>query len=132
VRGYDYLGQSVVENLTANGTTPVLGVKAFQWVESVVAGASADVASLSLGWTNLFGLPYTFQQLIAEAKNYAAAAAAGAFVTGLAEGTAATATNADPRGTYLPATLLPDGVNVFEVTYMVRRGNLHGNAQFAG
>jgi hypothetical protein len=132
VGGYDYLGQRMSENMTANGTTPVNNLKAFQWIDTIVAGASADTVTLTFGWTNLFGLPYTFQHLIAEDKNYVVAANAGTFVAGLAEGTAATATNADVRGTYLPVTVIPDGVNIFEVTYMVRRGNLHGNAQFAG
>jgi hypothetical protein len=130
VTGYDYLGQRMQEQITANGTTPVNGIKAWQWIDNLSFGASADVVSFNVGYTNLFGFPYTFQQLIAEAKNYAAAANAGTFVTGLAEGTAATATNADTRGTYLPVTVIPDGVQIFEVTYMVRRGNLHGNAQF--
>jgi hypothetical protein len=128
--GYDYLGQRMTENITANGTTPVNGVKAFQWIESATFAASADVVSFNVGYNSVFGLPYTFQQLIAEAKNYIAAANAGTFVAGLAEGTVSTATTADVRGTYAPATVLPDGVNIFEVTYMVRRGNLHGNAQF--
>ena len=132
VGGYDYLGQRMSENVTVNGTTPVNGIKAWQWIDTITAAASADVVTLTIGWTNVFGLPYTFQQLIAEAKNYVVAANAGTFVAGLAEGTAATATNADVRGTYLPVTVIPDGVNIFEVTYMVRRGNLHGNAQFAG
>lgn len=129
VTGYDYLGQRMTENITANGVTPVNGVKAWQWIDNVVCAASADVVSINVGWTNLFGFPYTFQQLIAEAKNYIAAANAGTFVTGLAEGTASTSTTADTRGTYLPITVIPDGVQIFEVTYMVRRGNLHGNAQ---
>lgn len=132
ISGYDYLGQRMVENITANGTTPVLGVKAFQWVDTILCGSSADTVSINVGTTNVFGLPYTFQALVSEMKNYAVAANAGTFVVGLAEGTVATATNADPRGTYLPATVIPDGVNIFEVTYMPRRGNLHGNAHFGG
>lgn len=128
--GYDYLGQRMQENITANGTTPVNGIKAFAWVESVLCGASADVVSINVGYTNVFGLPYTFQQLIVEAKDYLAAANAGTFVAGLTEGTVATVTNADVRGTYLPVTVIPDGVHIFEVTYMPRRGNLHGAAQF--
>src|SRR5262245_21154309 len=54
VNGYDYLGQRMQESLTANGTTPVLGVKAWQWIDNIVCGASADVVSISVGWTNLF------------------------------------------------------------------------------
>lgn len=132
ISGYDYLGQRLVENITANGTTPVNGLKAFQWVDTVVAGASADTVSISVGYTNVFGLPFTFQALVTEMKNYAVAANAGTFVAGLAEGTAQTATNGDTRGTYLPVTVIPDGTNIFEVAYWPRRGNLHGNAAFGG
>ena len=130
--GYDYLGQAMRWTGALAGTTPVAIPKAFQWVTSLSMGTAADVASVDLGWSNTFGLPYTFQQLVAEMKDYAPAANAGTFVTGLGEGVAATATNADVRGTYTPVTVIPNGVVIFEVTYMTRRGNLHGNAQFAG
>jgi hypothetical protein len=130
--GYDYLGQAMRWTGALAGTTPVPVAKAFQWITRIDFGASADVVTVDIGWNNMFGLPYTFQQLIAEAKDYVVAANAGTFVAGLAEGTAATATNADVRGTYTPVTVIPNGVVVFEVTYMVRRGNLHGAAQFAG
>src|SRR5262245_8959174 len=132
VNGYDYLGQRVQETITANGTTPVNGVKAWQWIDNVVCGASADTVSINVGYNSVFGLPYTFQTLVYESKNYNPAANAGAITNALAEGTAATATNADPRGLYTPATVLPDGTNIFEIGYIVRRGNLHGNAQFGG
>lgn len=130
--GYDYLGQAMRWTGALNGTTPVLVPKTFQWITNVSFGAAADTVTVTIGINDVFGLPYTFQQLIAEAKNYAPAANAGTFVAALPEGTAATATNADVRGTYLPVTVIPDGVTVFEVTYMPRRGNLHGAAQFAG
>lgn len=132
INGYDYLGQAMRWTGTLNGTTPVLVPKTFQWIDNIVFGSAADVVTVNVGTTDVFGLPYTFQQLIAEAKDYAAAANAGTFTVGLLEGVAATATNGDVRGTYLPVTVIPNGVVIFEVTYMVRRGNLHGNAQFAG
>jgi hypothetical protein len=132
VSGYDYLGQRVIENAALAGATPVLNLKAIQWLDTVVLGAAADTVTVDIGYTNMFGLPYTFQHLIAEDKNYVAAANAGTFVAGLAEGTVSTATTADPRGTYLPVTVIPDGTTIFELTYMVRRGNLHGNQQFSG
>lgn len=131
VDGYDYLGQLMRWTGTVNGTTPVPCPKAFQWLTSISFGASADVVSISVGYNNVFGLPYTLVQSIAENKNYAVAANAGTFTAGLVEGTAATATNADVRGTYLPATVIPDGTNIFEVIYEPRRGNYHGAAQFS-
>lgn len=131
IDGYDYLGQAMRWTGVVNGTTPVPVAKAFQWLTSIAFGASADVVSISVGYNNVFGLPYTLVQSIAENKNYAAAANAGTFTAGLVEGTASTATNADVRGTYLPVTVIPDGTNIFEVIYQPRRGNLHGAAQFS-
>ena len=132
VTGYDFLGSKMVEVLTINGATPVLGVKAFAWIESVVFSSSTDVTTVDLGWTNCFGLPYAGQSLVSEIKNGAVAANAGTFVAALADATAATGTNADVRGTHLFSTVLPDGTNTFELYYTLRRGNLHGNAQYAG
>lgn len=132
VTGYDYLGQKMVEVLTLNSGTPVLGLKAFAWIESIVFSSASDTTTVDVGWTNLFGLPYALQALDVEMKNGAVAANAGTFVAALGDATAATGTNADVRGTYLPATVLPDGTNTFEVAYFPRPGNLHGNAQYAG
>mgnify|MGYP007071567167 CR=1 FL=1 len=131
ITGRDYLGQRMVETITANGTTPVLGVKAFRYVDTIAWTTTAAV-TIDVGITALLGLPYKYEQLIAETKNNAVAANAGTFVVGLANATAATATNADVRGTYLPATVVPDGTNTFEIRYIADTSNLHGNRQFAG
>lgn len=132
VTGYDYLGQKIVETMTLNGTTTVQGLKAFSWIESIVISSSTDTETVNIGWGNKLGLPYAGQAMVSEVKNGAVAANAGTFVAALADATAATATNADVRGTYLPVTVITDGTNTFEVLYMVRDGNLHGNAQYAG
>src|SRR5215468_7015284 len=86
VNGYDYLGQRTQENITANGTTPVNGNKAFQWIDNIVCGSSADTVSINVGYNSVFGLPYTFQTLSYESKNYNPAANAGTMVNALAEG----------------------------------------------
>lgn len=130
VHGFDYLNQRMTESFTLNGTTPVIGNKCFNWIERVVFGATAGT-TINVGWGNGFGLPYKFVALQTEIKNSVITANAGAFVAGLANGTAATATNADVRGRYTPATVLPDGNNTFELIYVVDENNLHGNAQFA-
>jgi len=131
VIGRDYLGQVMRENITANGTTPVLGLKAFRYIDQVLWAGTAAV-TIDLGFTNLLGFPHKFMSLINEVKNGALSANAGTFTAALATGTAATATNADVRGTYLPATVLPDGTNIFEVRYTADNQNLHGNRQFSG
>jgi hypothetical protein len=131
ITGRDYLGQRMIETITANGATQVLGVKAFRYVDSV-SWVTTGALTFDVGVTNLFGLPYKFEQLIAETKNGIAAANAGTFTVALATATTATATNADVRGTYLPLTVIPDGTNTFEVRYIADTSNLHGNRQFAG
>jgi len=132
VTGYDYLGSKMVENLILNGSTPVLGVKAWAWIESISFASASDTTTVDVGWTDLFGVPYAMETRVYESKNGAVAANASTIVAALADATAATATNADVRGTVLFSTVLPNGTNTFEVGYTLRRGNLHGNAQFAG
>jgi hypothetical protein len=132
VVGADYLGQKMVENFTLNATTAVQGLKAFAWIESITVAAGTDTPTLTVGYNNKLGLPFAGDSMFNEIKNSAVAANAGTFVGGLLNATTATATNADTRGTYLPATVLPDGANTFKISYMKRSGNLHGNAQFAG
>lgn len=131
ITGRDYLGQRMIETITANGATQVLGVKAFRYVDTV-SWVTTGAITFDVGVTNLFGLPYKFEQLIAETKNGVVSANAGTFVAGLANATTATATNADVRGTYLPVTVIPDGTNTFELRYIADTSNLHGNRQFAG
>lgn len=130
VNGRDYIGQRVTETITLNGTTPVLGVKAFRYIDSISWGATAST-TINVGWRDCFGLPHKFVALDLEEKNEAVAANAGTFVAGLATGTAATATNADVRGTYLAVTVLPNGTNTFRLRYFADFNNLDGNAQFA-
>ena len=130
IRGRDYLQQAMREDLTLNGTTPVSGLKAFRYIDSItpVTGTGATTATLSTG--GRLGLPYKFLALDVEFKNQAAAANAGTFTAGLATTTTSTATTADVRGTYIPATVVPDGVNTFAVRYFVDNNNAHGNAQY--
>lgn len=130
VTGYDYLGSKMVEAITINGTTTVQGLKAFAWIESISISSDTDVTTVNIGWGNKFGLPYAGSALTTEIKNDVIAANAGTFTGALLDATTATATNADVRGTYLPLTVIPDGTNNFEIYYMPRRMNLHGNAQF--
>lgn len=129
VTGRDYLGQVMVEVLTLNGTTTVQGLKAFAWIESIVIASDTDTATVNVGYGNKLGLPYAAMTMGAETKDGAVAANAATFVGALADATAATNTNADVRGTYLPVTVIPDGTHTFEAHFTLRRGNLHGNAQ---
>lgn len=131
--GYDYLGQKIKWTGALNGTTAVPVTKAFRWVESVVFGAAADTVSVSMGYNNVLGLPYQAASLLSEMKNSAVAANAGTFVAAVLTDPQ-TATTGDPRGTYLPVTVIPDGTNIFSITvnYDTDRKNLHGVAHFSG
>jgi hypothetical protein len=131
ITGRDYLNQRAVETLTLNGTTAVNGVKAFRYVDRIDWAATAST-TINVGTTDVMGLPFKGKAMFNEVKNGAAAANAGTFVAGLANATAATATNADTRGTYLPVTVVPDGTNTFEVRYIADNTNMHGNRHFAG
>jgi hypothetical protein len=48
VTGVDYLNQVMTETFTMNGTTPVVGKKAFKKIETVTSGTFAG--DLDLGW----------------------------------------------------------------------------------
>lgn len=131
VIGRDYLGQPMREGLTLNGTTPVLGLKAFRYVDSIVVGTGTAV-TVTLTTSNVFGVPHKLVASVHERKAGITSANAGTFVAGLLNSTTATLTNADVRGTYLPVTVLPDGTRTFELRYIADETNLDGNAQFNG
>jgi hypothetical protein len=129
IRGRDFLGQRMQETIALNGATPVLGIKAFRFIDNIEWPTVAAV-TLDVGWRDCFGLPHKFVAIDLEEKSEALAANAGTFVAGLATGTAATATNADVRGTYLPVTVIPNGTIPFRLRYFADFNNLDGNAQF--
>lgn len=104
VVGRDHLNQLINETFTMNGTTPVVGKKAFKSIEKVV---SVDFAGdLDLGWGTKFGLPYAVS--VCEQEYTDNAVASAGTVTGPVTTDPATATTGDPRGLYVPTTT-PDG-----------------------
>lgn len=129
LRGRDYLGQLMTEEVTLAGTTPVIGGKCFRYLDSVTWTATSAV-DLTIGTSNSFGLRYRAMQMVSEIKNGAAAANAGAIIAGLVTSIASTAVNADVRARYTPSTVLANGTNTFEVRYVADIENLHGNAQY--
>lgn len=58
IRGYDYLGQPMLETFTLNGTTTVQGNKAFKFVSSVKNITGTDAVTVDVGWGNRLGLPF--------------------------------------------------------------------------
>lgn len=128
VRGYDYLGQPMSETLTLNGTTPVLGVKAFKTVASVTTGVAVAATTMNIGWGNTLGLPFCAIRVDSELVNNAAPTA-GTFVAGNVQ--PQTATSVDPRGTYaVNAANLPDASREFVLIVEAKNGDLHGPRHF--
>jgi hypothetical protein len=132
VRGFDYLGQPLVETLTLNGTTAVLGVKAFVEVTNVAFGATA-ATTINVGWGNSLGLPYraALNTNFGERVSLVAPGTAGTIVVGAPLATVQTAITADPRGLYQPhSSVLPDGVRTYDLRYYADGDSLHGARHF--
>ncbi|MGI9143521.1 MAG: hypothetical protein ACR2IJ_10070 [Fluviibacter sp.] len=105
ITGTDYWGQAQTEEIAMNGTTAVAGLKAFKTVTAVaVDGALAG--NLTVGSTDVFGLPYRVTDagyILRAGWAGALADDAGTFVA--ADTTSpATATTGDVRGTFDPSS----------------------------
>lgn len=110
VTGTDYWGQAQTETIALNGTTTVNGKKAFKTITAAaVSGAMAG--NLSVGSTDIFGLPYRVNDagyLLRTGWANAVADNAGTFTA--ADATSpATATTGDVRGTFLPTGSAANG-----------------------
>lgn len=58
VTGTNLANQVISEALTIDGTTPVIGAKAFKTVTSVALPAKAGSENVDLGWGDVLGLPF--------------------------------------------------------------------------
>lgn len=139
VIGKDYLGQPMRENLTLNGTTGVVGKKAFKWVTqlSVAAGNGNASSTIDFGTLDVLGLPYKTTAVLLEEGPAGTPQSAGTFV-GPVLTDPQTATTGDPRGTYNPTVTLTGAVEVV-VTAVADtsvnssgNGGLHGIVHFSG
>lgn len=132
ITGTDVYGNTLVENITLNGSTAVAGKKAFKTVTSVVSSATISNGAF-VGTGDVLGLPVHVSDtglLLAELEN-GAAASAGTLVAGLDPNTASGATTADVRGTYDPNSAA-DGSKAFTLVMAVADATFLGNAQYAG
>ncbi len=111
VTGTDEYGVAMTEDIAFNGTTAVAGQKAFKTVTQVAIDA-ALAGNATCGTTDVLGLPLALADtgfVLAELENNQAATA-GTVVA--ADGSAATATTNDVRGTYDPNSAC-DGSKAF-------------------
>lgn len=128
VHGHDYVGQPMTEVLTLNGTTPVLGKKAFKFIDKIEYGATA-ATTINVGWGNVLGLPYKLLKAYTELVDNVVATSAGTFVAG--NNSAGTGTSADSRGTLAVHTNhAPDGSRYYDVEALFDESNLLGLPQY--
>lgn len=114
IQGYDIWGQPLTEQITSNGTSVVLGKKAFKYVSTITAshsGTFSTTGTVTIGTpattTGALGFPLYVDQFeyLEIFANGAAVTANTGFTAGLAPTTnPATYTTADNRGTYVTGT----------------------------
>lgn len=123
VYGTDYLGQPMAESFTLNGTTPVVGKKAFRRITRITAGITAGT-TINVGYGNVLGLPYAY---IGEGVSYTDDVLNSSQGTFVARVASQTLTSDDPRGTWTPAAgNVPDGTRRHKIKYQTLKGNLYG------
>jgi hypothetical protein len=132
ITGKDEFGNTMVETIAGPNNNTVSGIKAFAQVTRVAANAAIATNGVSVGFGTTLGLPIAVRRAgqITKEMLDGANATAGTFAYALTNA-AATATNADVRGTYIPNSA-PDGVRGFTVGVLVPDGSDIGVAQFAG
>jgi hypothetical protein len=130
VRGRDYLGQPMTEAVTLNGATPVIGVKAFKWIDNI-AWTATSATTMNVGTTDKLGLPYRMQNVTLEMLDGARVSTLGTFV-GPSYTDPATATTTDPRGTYDPNSTLTGSAILSAVFLPNSKVNSNGNGGLYG
>jgi hypothetical protein len=129
VSGEDYLGQVMSEAFTLNGTTGVVGKKAFCVIRSigVAAGNANASSSISVGTLDVLGLPKAATSLLHSTESGIVAGSAHTFVAAVTS--TATTTTGDVRGTVDPNSAC-DGTKTFGGTLrLIDADELDGVAQ---
>ncbi len=130
IYGFDEYGQPMVETMAGPNANTVSGIKAFARVTRVYANAAIATNGVSVGYGTTLGLPIAVRkasQVLREALD-GAVATAGTFAYAL-QNAAATATNADVRGTYIPNSA-PDGARGYSIVVFAPDPSDIGFAQF--
>lgn len=136
IKGRDYLGQPVSETLTLNSGTPVVGTKAFKYID-LVSWSGTSAITINLGTTDKLGLPFRMQNIVQEMLDGVRVATLGTLVTP-SRVDPQTATTTDPRGTYDPQSTL-NGTALLSAVFQpdasvnaAGNGGLYGLAHFGG
>lgn len=135
IDGYDYLVQPMSENIALNGTTIVLGKKAFKYIRQIT-WPTVGAVTMNVGVGATLGLPYKVGRVLSEEFAQLPVSTLGTVV--IPDITSpATATTGDTRGTYTPQST-PNGTSVLTATFEFysdvdasNNGGLHGVPHFA-
>lgn len=132
VTGEDEYGETVVETITGANAGVAAGKKAFKTITSILPSGNA-AANLKIGFGDVLGLPVHLPYATAIIKELEddASASSGTTVAGLSKLTAATATNADVRGTYDPNSAC-NGAKAFSLVVVLANPTFLGVPQYAG
>lgn len=131
-RGFDDYGVAMTETASLNGTTSVVGKKAFAKVVSWQVGTVTTTGTISIGVGVLLGSPAFVPAAGAPISDIlnGALATRGTWVAG--DLTAPTATTGDVRGTWSPNTAPSTNTNTYEALVAVPDSTFLGLPQFAG
>jgi hypothetical protein len=130
VAGRDYLGQRMTETITLNGATPVVGNKAFKWIDTITWGATA-ATTINVGTGSKLGVPFRVMNVLAEMSNKQRVATLGTLANPDTTDPQ-TALTGDTRGTYIPNTT-PDGTKVLSAIFLLdNSNNANGNGGLHG
>ena len=122
VSGYDVYGQAMTQTLAAPSTSTVTTTKAFKTIVSITnANATAGLNNLTVGTTDVFGLPVRVTDVayILSVKWDATLASNAGTFTAAVQTSPATATTGDVRGTYLQTGAASDGTRRLIVAFAV-------------
>lgn len=104
VNGYDLYGYAQTEHIAGASGTTTNGKKAWKFVTSAVVSGTATGSNVSLGTTNLIGIPlFASEFAFVETFFNNVVGTSGGFVSA-DQTNPATSTTGDPRGTYNPGT----------------------------
>jgi hypothetical protein len=130
VTGWDYLGQPVREDFTNNGTTAVVGKKAFKTLDKFLMTGTTGGTTINLGTGTGLGLPYKALRCSWEIASGASAAAGS--LTGAVLTDPQTTTTGDPRGTYVTTTSMNGSTIISAVFDFVNDVNTSNNGGLHG
>ena len=109
ITGKDVYGITMSELIAFNGTTRVVGQKAFKTITSAFVSA-VMAGNASIGNLNVFGLPYALPNMAyINTIKWDSVLATNAATVAVADATTATTTTDDVRGTVAPAGNAADG-----------------------